>query len=222
MRIFIVTALLVVGLGLFAVLYLRANLDKLPQDSLAGRASQALQNELPEPAPRIPLDYHILEDQGGVPQAEAEQAGLISDDYAYLSAIGPINLSQGVEPVSGITVRGRAYDFCYSFASLPMPEQYAEFNINGDWDELHFGFGFDDSHPSDPKDQWAIELEIQGDGKAIFGPQIVKPTGEVIFNMADVKGVRRLNFVSRRIGSKNTFAPVLIDPFVIKVAGAAE
>lgn len=221
MRKFIITLLLVVGLALLVFLYLRANADKLPPDTLAGRAGQALTPAAPEAAPRMPENYHLLEGSGGIPRTEAEAAGLVGDAYAWLDGLGPINLSRGVEASGGHSVAGNAYDLCYIYNSRQPAEQYAEFNLNGEWDELHFGFGFDDGHPSDPTGKWAIEVSIQGDGRVIYGPYEIRPTTRPLFAMADVAGVNRVTFICRRIGHKNTFAPLVIDPFVIRSADDA-
>ena len=184
--------------------------------------SDLVQPEPPQPPARTPQDYHILEDQGGIPKAEANRAGLTSADYAYLSAMVPTHISDGIEKVTEISVRGLNYDFCYRFNSTPPEMQSLEFNLNAQWEELHFGFGFDDAHPSDPEHRWGIELVVQVDGNDVYGPIEVTPVTDPLFAKVNVIGVHRVTFVSRRIGFKNPFAPVLLDPFVRKYSQADE
>ncbi len=216
MRVFIVTFLIVLIIAGGAAWWLYSSAERLPEGSVIQQAGQALHADTPQPAARQPLDYHILEDQGGIPLEEARRAGLIADDYAYLYGLEPIQISDGIEQLSGIQVRGRSYDLCYRFNTTPPEEQYLEYNLNSAWDELHLGIGFDDAHPSDPQDRLAIEVEIKGDGEALFGPQVFKPTSKPVFTRVDLRGVNRLTIISRRVGHRNTFAPVLVDPFLKK------
>jgi len=216
MRGFWITFVIVILLAGGVVYWLWSNADRLPEGTVLQQAGQALQTEEPEPPLKTPLDYHQLELVGGIPLAEAQRAGLRGADYAYLRSFTPIQFSDGVEPVEGSVVRGKHYDLGYQFLTDPPEEQYLEFNIGGDWDLLHFGIGFDDSHPSDPEDKWAIEIEIKGDGEIIFGPYTIKPTEPPYFMQADVTGISRVVFVSRRIGRRNTFTPLILDPFLRK------
>lgn len=218
MRAFIVTFLIVLIIAGGVAWWLYTSAEGLPEGSIVQQAGQALHADAPEPAARKPLDYHILEDQGGIPIEEARRAGLSGDDYVYLYGLEPIQISEGVEQLSGIRVRGRSYDLCYRFSSTPPQEQYIEYNLNDAWDELHFGAGFADDHPSDPQDRLAIEIEIKGDAEVLFGPEQVKPTSEPLFTSIDLQGVNRLTIISRRVGYQNTFAPVLLDPFLKKTA----
>jgi len=213
MRKFLITLLLVAGIGLFVFMYLRANPSVIPEGN---PLDTVVQDDGPAPVLRTPQDYHIMEQDGGIPLAEAQQAGLTGPDYAYLQGLGAINLSDGVNALEGATVRGKSFDLGYVYNSRFGSEQYAEFNINGEWDELHFGFGFDDAHPSDPQGNHAIEVEIQADGKVVFGPEVIKPTDPPVFGSADMKGIHRVTFVSRRIGKTNMFTPLILDPFVRK------
>jgi len=191
-------------------------------DDLIPPIGELVQPEPPPPPARTPQDYHILEDQGGIPKAEANRAGLIGDDYAYLSAMVPTNISDGIEKLAEITIRGLPYDFCYRFKSTPPEMQSLEFNLNAQWEELHFGFGFDDAHPSDPEHRWSIELTVQADGTDVYGPVEITPVTDPLFTKVNVTGVHRVTFVSRRIGFKNPFAPVLLDPFVRNYSQANE
>ena len=213
MRKFILTLLIVVGLGLFVFFYLKANPSVVPEGN---PLEQVVKTEEPEPIARTPQDYHIMEAEGGIPLAEVRRAGLTGADYAYLQGLGAISLSDGVEPYSGITVRGLHFDLGYIFNSVPRSPQSAEFNVGGEWDELHFGIGFDDSHASDPDHKWAIDFEVQADGKVVFGPERIDPTTDPVYAGVDVKGVHRVTFVATRVNKANPFTPVLLDPFVRK------
>lgn len=221
MRGFLITLIIVILVAGGAAWWLWQNSDKLPEGSLPQRVSEKLHTEPAEIPARTPSDYHILETNGSIPLAEAERAGLSGLDYSYLRGIQPIIMSEGVGKADGFTVRGKHYDLCFSFETTPPGEQYLEYNIAGKWDELHFGFGFDDGHPSDPEGEWAIDLEIKADGEIVFGPETVKPTTDPIFTSIDVTGVNRLTFTSRRIGRNNPFAPVLVTPFLKKAPPVA-
>lgn len=216
MRAFLITFLIVIVLAGGVAYWLWLNADKLPAGSVLKEAGEAMHPDETPPPARPPEDYHVLEGQGGVPLAEAKRGGLAKDDYAYLRSMQPIQMSDGVGPCEGVAVRGLHYDLGYRFATRPPQEQYLEFNIGGKWDEVHFGLGFDDSEPSDPEDKWSIEFEVQGDGKVLLEPQKIKPTTKPIFTRLDVRGINRLTFVSRRIGWRNPFAPLLLDPFLKK------
>ncbi len=220
MRGFLVTLIIVLLVMGGAAWWLWQNSEKLPEGSLPQQVGHKLHTEPAEVPARTPSDYHILEANGSIPLAEAERAGLSGSDYAYLRGIQPIMMSEGIGIADGFTVRGKHYDLCYVFETTPPGEQYLEYNIAAKWDELHFGFGFDDGHPSDPEDQWAIELEIKADGEIIYGPKTVKPTSEPLFTSIDITGVNRLTFTSRRIGQRNLFSPVLMTPFLKKTAPA--
>jgi hypothetical protein len=218
MRAFLITfviAILLLGAGAY---YFWKNPDKLPEGSMAQKAGEALQEKEPEVPARKPQNYHLLEAQGGIPKDEAERAGLATAEYAYLRTFEPLQVTEGITETEAIVVRGLNYDFAYSFESTPPGEQYLEFNLNRNWSELHFGFGFDDNHPSDPEAKWAIELTIQADGKQIYGPQRITPVDKPIFSRIDVAGVTRVTFVSKRIGTRNPFKPSLLDPFVLASA----
>jgi len=221
MRAFFITLLIVLVIAAAVVYWLYQNAGTMPEGTVLQQAGEAIHPEVPEPPARLPSDYHVLEVQGGIPLAEATRGGLTGADYAYLRGLEPIQISDGVTPLEGVTVRGLRYDLGYQFESRLPQEQYLEFNIGAQWTDLNFGFGFDDGHPSDPEDKWAIDLEIQGDGKILFGPQRFKPTSEPVFTSIDVSRVNRLTFISRRVGHSNPFAPVLLDPFLKKSAPEA-
>jgi hypothetical protein len=187
-----------------------------PENTVAGRMGKVMRPAPPVPPARTPLDYLILGDQGGVPKEEALRAGLTGADYAYLSAFKPTQLSEGIEPKEGVMLRGKRYDFCFQYNTRPPEMQFLEYNLNGEWDDLHFGFGFDDTQPSDPEKKWSIEFSIQCDGTVAYGPQVLTPVDKPLFARVPVKGVNRVSFICRRIGYSNPFAPVLVDPFVKK------
>lgn len=212
---FLVVLILVGAIGYAGLIYLRDNADKFQQDSLPARIGQDMRpSSAPPPPPASgPRDYHLLEAQGGIPLAEAEQAGLVTDKWAYLSALAPVQQSEGVQPAAA-AVRSLNYDHSWRFASTPPQYQYLEYTLGGKWDELHFGFGFADSEPSDPSNVLAIEFSILLDGKAAFGPRRLTPVDRPAFGMLDLRGVNRLVFSSKRIGTGNYFAPLLLDPFV--------
>ncbi|MBN2083137.1 hypothetical protein JW859_13140 [bacterium] len=218
MRGFLITFLIVIIVAGAIAYWLWSNADRLPDGTVLQKAGQALQTEPPEPPLQTPLDYHQLEAVGGIPLAEAERAGLRGADYAYLRSFEPLQISDGVEAVEGRVVRGKHYDLGYQCLTDPPEEQYLEFNIGGDWDLLHFGIGFDDAHASDPEDKWAIEIEVKGDGKLLFGPYTIKPTEPPYFTQVDVTDVGRIVFVSRRLGRVNPFTPLILDPFLRREA----
>jgi len=218
MRAFLITFLIVIVLAAAVAYWLWSNADRLPEGSVLQQAGESMHPDEGPPPARPPQDYHVLEAQGGIPFAEATRGGLTHADYTYLLGLKPIQISDGVAPNQGAAVRGLHYDLGYRFESRPPEEQYLEFNVGGDWDVLHFGLGFDDSEPSDPEDKWSINFEIQGDGRVLFGPQRIKPTGDPIFTSLDVSGINRLTFVSRRVGWRNPFTPLLLDPFLKKTA----
>jgi hypothetical protein len=214
---FILILIFVGAVAYAGYIYLQQNKDKFNKDSMPGKLAKAV---TPTPPGEIkktvhgPIDYNILEDQGGQPQAEAVAAGLVTDKWAYLTGLSAIQATVGVKKAHGVKVRGKTYDLCYQFNSEPPEEQYLEYNLEAKWDELHFGFGFDDSEPSEPSKEHAIELTVQVDGKPVFGPQRITPTDKPIFTMLPVKGANRVLFISKRIGTNNQFAPVLLDAFV--------
>ncbi|HES57982.1 MAG TPA: hypothetical protein ENO21_00970, partial [Firmicutes bacterium] len=158
MRAFLITLIIVVLAGLGLAWYLQRNAASYEEDSLLGKTSDYLTPDKPEPVLRTPVSYHVLEDQGGIPRDEAEAAGLVTDRYAFLAATEPIQISTGIEQVEHITVAGKPYDFSFKFNTTRPEQQYLEFNLLSEWDELHFGFGFDDKHGSDPQEKWAIEF----------------------------------------------------------------
>lgn len=211
----VVVALLLLAGGLW---YAEHNPEQLPDNV---RRTLAVGEDTSPPA-RTPQDYHLLQDQGGVPKTEAELAGLVSADYAYLAVHPTLVMDDGIEQISSARCNSKLYDFSYRFNSTQPEEQVLEFNLHGEWDELHFGFGFSDEEPSDPSGNLAIELRIQGDGRDIFGPEQITPVTEPIFTKADVRGVKHLTFISRRIGKNNPFAPLLLDPFVVSIEPPAE
>lgn len=216
MRAFIITLVVVVVLGLGLAWYIQHNKTSYKEGSVLRETGDLLTPAKPETLLRTPQDYHVLQDQGGVPRAEAEKSGLVTASYAYLAATEPIQISKGVEQVGGVSLGDKSYDFCFKFNSTPPEEQYLEFNLVGKWDQLHFGFGFDDSHPSDPDKKWSIEFRVETDGKVAFGPLTLTPVDRPVFNEVDVTGVNRVTFVIKRVGFDNPFTPVLVDPFVLK------
>ena len=203
----VVVALLLLAGGLW---YAQQNPDKLPDEV---RHTLAVGEDIRPPA-RGPQDYHMLQDQGGIPLAEAERAGLVTADYGYLSAMPPLKMDEGIEKLSAANCNGKLYDFSYRFNTTRPEEQVLEFNLHGEWDQLVFGFGFSDDEASDPSGTHGIELSVQADGKDLFGPALVSPVTEPIFTQLEVKGVRHLTFISKRVGFENNFAPLLLDPFV--------
>jgi hypothetical protein len=213
-RAFLTTVLILVLLGVAVGYYLWSNAERFSQGSVLHKAGKLVRPDTPPPPARIPEDYVILEGQGGVPRAEAERAGLATERYAYLSTFTPTQISAGIVPESGVVMRGQNYDFCYRFNPMHEEMQYLEFNLNGKWDELHFGFGFDDKHPSDPEKKWSLELTVQCDGQPGLPPHVITPVDKPVFAMVDVRGVQRVTLVCRRIGQVNPFTPVLVDPFV--------
>jgi hypothetical protein len=214
MRAFLVTFVIVILVLAGTAYWLWRNADRLPEGSLIRTVAQLLRGQpADEPSP-TPEDYHLLQSLGGVPFGEAARAGLRGEDYAYLRSFEPIQASDGVQTRNGVTVRGKPYDLCFEFETRHPREQHLEFNIGGAWDELHFGCGFDDGHPSDPEGQWSIELEIKADGELILGPTELTPNVEPFFGSVRVKGVNRVTFTSRRNGYQNPFCPLLIDPFL--------
>jgi hypothetical protein len=218
--VFTVLILVVVTAAVGLLLYTMA--DRFEAGTPLSRAARLLRPVPPEIPARRPVDYLVLQQMGGIPQAEAERAGIATDSYAYLRTFAPLQTSQGITEVTGILLGGKSYDFCYQFNTAPPEKQYLEFNLEGKWDELHFGFGFDDTHASDPEQKWSIELTIQGDGAELMAPQLLSPVGKPYFGKVAVKGVSRVTFTSRRLGYINPFAPVLVDPFVIRAATGKE
>lgn len=166
---------------------------------------------------RTPESYHMLEGVGGVPMGDATEAGLATGDYAYLRALEPIQIGKGISMPERVKLGGKSYELAYKFNSTSPRDQVLEFNLLGGWDELHFGFGFEDDEGSDPHDTWAIEFIVQVDGEAVAGAKRLTPVGKPYFTKVNVSGANRVTFVSRRIGSANPFAPVLVDPFVLKL-----
>lgn len=217
---FLVVLVVVGALGYGGLVFLRDNADKFKQDSLPAKVGKELRPS-PPPAPPAsgPRDYHLLEGQGGIPRAQAEAAGLATDQWAYLQALTPLQQSEGIANAQDVTVRNQHYDFCLQYAATPAQEQYLEYQLGAKWDELHFGFGFSDLEPSDPSNSLAIELSIAVDGRTVFGPQRFTPVDKPAFAQINVTGANRAFFTSRRIGMQNRFAPILLDPFV-KVTAA--
>lgn len=216
MRAFLITLVVVVLAGLGLAWYLQQNAGEFEEGSLLGKTGKYLTPDEPEPVLRTPVSYHVLQDQGGIPRAEAEQAGLVTEDYTILAGTEPIQSSAGIIQVKHITVDGKPYDFSYQFGTTRPEQQFLEFNLLRKWDELHFGFGFDDKHGSDPKKNWTIEFRVETDGEVAFGPVVLTPVDEPVFTKVETTGVSRVTFVSKRIGYLNPFEPVVIDPFVIK------
>lgn len=171
----------------------------------------------PEEVLRTPVDYHQLQGLGGVPIEEATRAGLVSQNYAYLRSLEPIQIAEGIELPKRVRLGGKHYDLAYEFTSTVPQDQVLEFNLLGGWEELHFGFGFKDEEGSDPNAKWAIEFSVLVDGKTAFGPERLSPVGKPAFAKVDVSGANRVTFISKRIGGANPFSPVLVDPFVKKL-----
>ena len=148
MRRFLVALLIGLLIGGGVVAYLYINRGGFSEGSVAQKLSAPMEeNEEPLPA-RPPGSYHILEDQGGIPAAEAERGGLVASSYAYLYALEPLQQAGAIEQAQGVTVAGKRYDFCFRINSEPGEKQLLEFNPGGEYSELHFGFGFEDTHPS--------------------------------------------------------------------------
>ncbi|MCB1217609.1 NPCBM/NEW2 domain-containing protein [bacterium] len=212
----VVVALLLVAGGFW---YASRNPDALPEDL---RNRMEVGQDTSPPA-RGPLDYHILADQGGVPRSEAERAGLSSGNWAYMAALKPLeDLEQtGIEQLQSARVNGKLYDLGFRFNSTQAESQVLEYNIGGEWDTLTFGFGFSDDEASDPSGRFAIEFSVQGDGTELYGPVSLTPNDMPVFREVDVKGVRRVTFISKRVGKPNMFTPLLLDPFVKKEGTSA-
>jgi hypothetical protein len=166
------------------------------------------------PPPRPPQDYLVLQDQGGIPKTEALRGGLETSAYAYLTALKPVQISDGVVVAEGAGVHTKRYDMCYQFTSRRPAEQYLEFNLSGKWAALDFGFGFSDTEPSEAKGEKAMVLEVQLDGKVVYTSPELRPTDKPVFTTLNITGASRLLFTARRIGYDNVFAPLLLDPFV--------
>jgi hypothetical protein len=213
---FLVVLVLVGAIGYAGLLFLRDNADKLREGSLPAKIGKDLRASTPDGKlpPSGPKDYHLLEGMGGIPAEEARLAGLVTDRWAYLVALDPVQQSEGVEPVADVTVRGLHYDHCFKYKSTSPEFQYLEFSIGAKWDELHFGFGFSDTEPSDPSNALAIELTVLADGKTVYGPRRLTPVDKPSFAMLDVRGVSRIVFSSKRIAQANYFEPLLLDPFL--------
>jgi hypothetical protein len=218
MKAFLITVIVALVLLAAGLWYAENNPEQLPEKV---RQTLAVGEDTTPPA-RRPQDYHLLEDQGGIPKAEAERAGLVSSEYAYLAAHPTLLMDEGIEQISEVRCNSRLYDFAYRFNSTRPEQQVLEFNLHGEWDELHFGFGFSDEEPSDPSGKMAIELSILGDGKLIYGPEQISPVTDPIFAKAKVWGVKHLTFISRRVGMNNPFAPILLDPFVVSIEPPAD
>lgn len=216
MRSCVLTVLILTLLTAVLGAYLYLASKTAPENTFIGRVGKVLHPEPPPPPARTPESYLILEDQGGVPRSEAEQAGMVTESYAYLSELKPTNCSEGIEPASAVALGGKSYDMCFKFNTTPPEMQYLEFNLNKQWDELHFGFGFDDAHPSDPDKKWAMEYSIQADGQEVLGPLMLTPVDKPLFAKVGVSGISRISFVCRRVGYSNPFAPILVDPFVLR------
>ncbi len=185
-----------------------------PGKPLAQSVDQLVHPPEGVPPPRPPQDYLLLQDQGGIPKAEALRGGLTTSAYAYLTALTPVQISDGVVIAEGLAVRTRHYDLCYRFESRPPGEQYLEFNLGGKWAALDFGFGFSDTEPSEARGEKAMVLEVQLDGKVVYTTPELRPTDKPVFATLDVSSASRLLFTVRRIGYQNMFAPLLLDPFV--------
>jgi hypothetical protein len=219
MRGFLIALIVTVILAAVVAYVLWDQAASLPKGSLARKLGEEMRAKPPEPVLRKPLDYHILQDQGGIPLAEAQRAGLVTSAYAYLRGLTPVQQSDGVGPLEAATVRGKRYELGYGFESRPPEKQYLEFNIGGKWHELDFGFGFDDAQPSDPTGKLAIELTVELDGRVAYTSPPLDTNKEPVFTSLDVSGVRRVIFCVRRIGYNNLLAPVLLDPF-LKAGGS--
>jgi hypothetical protein len=212
---FLVVLIFVGAVGYAGLIYLRENADKFKPGSIPDKLGREMRPpEPPAPVARGPLDYHTLQAQGGEPKAQAVQAGLANERWAYLAALTPVQKSEGIDLAEGQAVRTLNYDFAYRFGPKNLPEQYLEFGLGAKWDELHFGLGFADTEPSDPTNSHSIELTVLVDGKPAFGPQRVSPVDKPVFTRLDVKNANRVVFSIKRIGQSNTFSPLLLDPFV--------
>ena len=212
---FITILLLLVLLAVGAVVGLYFfQRDRLPLERLPEPLREAVDPPPVESPARQPQSYHILQDQGGIPRGEAERGGLISDDFAYLVGLEPIQRSEAIEAVQNITVRGKQYDMCWRFNTEPGETQVLEFNLGGRYAELHLGYAFEDTHPSDTTGKLAVELTVQADGREVLGPERLTPSNPPWFGFVPINGAQRVAIVIKRIGYNNRFAPVLLDPFV--------
>jgi hypothetical protein len=211
---FFLVLVFVGAVGYAGMVFMQENADKFKKGTLPERIGRELRPTPAKPVASGPLDYHVLEAQGGVVKVQAEQAGLVTDKWAYLAALEPVQLGAGVSKAEGVMVRGKHYDQCYRFGSQGGTDQYLEFALGEKWEELHFGFGFEDKEPSDPTNTKSIEFSVLVDGTAAFGPVRLTPVDKPAFNRVSVKGANRVVFSCRRLGGTNTFAPVLLDAFV--------
>ncbi len=215
MRTFITVVLLLIALAVGAavlVYYYKPGL--LPLERLPGPVREAVEPAPVEEPAAEPHSYHILQDQGGIAREEAERAGLIGDGYAYLAGLPPIQRSEAIESRAGCIVRGKRYDMCWRFNTEPGEIQVLEFNLGGKYAELHLGFGFEDTHPSDTTGNLAVELTVQADGREIQPPVRLTPGDTPWFGFMPLDDAQRVALIIKRIGYNNTFAPVLIVPFV--------
>jgi hypothetical protein len=174
-----------------------------------------------KPPPRKPLDYHTLAQRGGLTPAEISAVGEESDSYAYLRAWEPILMERGVEVADTFMVRGKEYHRGFIFTTRVPKTQALEFSLAGEWDELHFGFGFADDHPSALDDDKAIRLEVLVDGEVAYPahseePHVFTPNSKPLFTKVNVTDAQRVAFRCYREGTLNKLSPVLIDPFVIR------
>ena len=214
MKKFFGTLIIVLLLAGAAAAYLYFRQDSLPLDKLPEPLRNTLDTEPAEEPARKPHSYHILQAQGGIPLDEAERGGLVGDEYTYLVALEPIQCADAVELCHDCIVHGKQYDMCWRFNTEPGETQVLEFNVGGKYAELHLGYAFEDTHPSDTTGKLAVELTIQADGNELQSPVRLTPNDEPWFGFVPIEGVQRIALIIRRIGYNNTLAPVLLDPFV--------
>lgn len=197
---------------------LAAIVSGCPQPMSSAKTPPASVNQPPPGAGvKAPVNYHILEDQGGVPLSEAMRSNLKGSGYAYLRSLVPAQMSDGVDMNNSATVRTHRYEIGYKFETRDVEKQYLEFSLQDAWDELHFGFGFDDNSPSDPEGKLKIELTVLVDGNPAYVSSQISPNDEPVFTSVNVRGARRVIFEVRRIGYNNLFTPLLLDPFLLKL-----
>lgn len=140
------------------------------------------------------------------PAAPALTRGTAS---GYLRASEPIQSKQ-LAAAPPVVCRGVTYEKAYlvedGYGAL------IEFNIQGDKQQLDYGFGYADDHPTDPNEKHKAILQVIADGQVIDGPLELRPSEPPIFRSVAVGGVFKLMFKIE--GNDYKLRPLLIDPSV--------
>lgn len=216
-KLFVVVVLILGGL----IAYIYFQYDSFSQGSPFHKLGKSLHPAEVVPVARKPLDYHTLEQRGGLTPTEISEVGEQSDTYAYLRAWEPILMERGVKMAEPFVVHGKQYYMGYIYTTRVPKTQALEFSLAGEWDELHFGFGFADDHPSALDDDKEIRLEVLVDGEVAYPahseePHVFTPNSKPLFTKVSVSGAQRVALRCYREGTLNKLSPVLIDPFVTK------